>query len=174
MVSFPSTAMPSVAELAEIARPAIVPFQAAKVYLIDPADNTREGSIDGGKSSYQVTVHPYWSGHARIQPIRLNLNNKQPTDDTHTRVYLFQCDYAKDGTFPDVRPGHEFIVANGGNQQLLTQYQYVVTGLGNSTMAFDNNVYTLVDLEQHPNYRIGTPVYPGIDLFPSEDLFPDG
>lgn len=174
MVAFPGLNIPTVGQLAEFARPAIQPLQVARVYLIDPSENTRTGSISGGKDSYHVSVHPYWSGHARMQPIRLNLVDKEQTNDTTTRVYLFQCDYAKDGTFPDVKPGHEFIVASAGNQQLLTQYQYVVTGLGNSTMAFDNNVYAMVDLERRPNYTIGTPIYPDVTLFPAEDVFPNG
>lgn len=174
MVAFPSLSIPDVAALAEFARPAIEPFHVAKVYLIDPSQNTRTGTIADGKGSYSVSVHPYWSGMARMQPIRLNLVTKEQTDDTTTRVYLFQCDFAKDQTFPDVKPGHEFIVASAGNQQLLTQYQYVVTGLGNSTMAFDNNIYALVDLEKRPHYFIGPPVWPDVTLFPKEDLFPNG
>jgi len=165
MVAFPNLNIPDVGTLAEIARPALEPFHVVQCYLFSPNDNTGSGSISGGKDSYNWQVHPYWSGNARIQPIRLNLVSKEQTDDTTTRVYLFQCDYAKDATFPDVRPGDEFIVVSAGNQPLLVNYQYVVTGLGNSGMAFENNVYTMVDLENRPNYVIGTPTNDSVEMF---------
>ncbi len=106
--------------------------------------------------------------------MRTNLLSKETTNDTTTRVVEFQLGYAKDGTLPDVAPGHEIIVANGGNNQLLMMYQYVITGTLNSTSAFNHTVFTQVNLEARADYVVGEPLYPGVDLYPAEDLFPNG
>jgi hypothetical protein len=176
MVAFPlrpRVAVGDVAALAETARPLITPWYKGYVYLFNPNDNTGTGTnIDAG--TMDISVHPYWAGPARIQPMRTNLNSKQTTNDTTTRVVEFEVDYAKDGILPDVRPGHQIIVARGGNNQLLTQYQYVVTGTLNSTMAFNHTIFTEVNMEVKPHFVIGAPLYPSVDLYPSEDLFPNG
>jgi hypothetical protein len=176
MTGFPARVRVSVgdvAALAETARPVITPWYKGYVYVFDPHDNTGAG-VDIDSGTIDISVHPYWAGPARIQPMRTNLSSKQTTNDTTTRVVEFQVGYAKDGTLPDVRPGHQIIVARGGNNQLLTQYQYVITGGMNSTMAFNHTIYTDVNLEAKPNYVIGEPLYPSVDLYPSEDLFPNG
>jgi len=176
MVAFPlrpRVALGDVAALAETVRPIITPWYKGYVYIFNPGDNTGTGiDIDTGLSDIQV--HPYWAGPARIQPMRTNLLSKETTNDTTTRVVEFQLGYAKDGTLPDVAPGHQIIVANGGNNQLLTLYQYVITGTLNSTSAFNHTVFTQVNLEARANYTVGEPLYPGVDLYPGEDVFPNG
>lgn len=177
MVAFPSRvklAYGDVAALAEIVRPIITPWYSGKIYIFNPADSDVDTDIDAGPSGSSVVLHPYWNGPARIQPTRGVLDSKETTNDTTRRGVLFQTGYAKDGTLPDVRPGHQIIVTNGGNNQLLTQYQYVITGMINSSMAWNNTIFTDVNLEAKPNYSIGAPLYPGEDLFPDEDVFPNG
>lgn len=175
MTAFPSRArVPygDVAGYAEIVRPYITPWYKGVIYIFNPEQNTRVTDMEAGTKT--ITVHPYYHSTARIQPLRTNLNSKQTTNDTTTRRVQFQTGYAKDGAMPDVRPGHQIIVANGGNNQLLTQYQYVITGTVNATGAFQHTIFTEVNLEAKPNYLIGDPLFPSLSLFPDPDLFPNG
>jgi len=173
MVAFPSrprVAYGDVAAIAETVRPIITPWYKGYVHIFIPPAPGEGIDIDAG--TMQVTINPYWSGPARIQPIRNMLLSKETTNDTQVRTVLFQLGYAKDGTLPDVRPGHQIVVSNGGNNQLLTQYQYVVGGSLNSTGAWNHTIFTTANLEVNPNYSIGPAVFPGEDVFPDEDLFP--
>lgn len=177
MVAFPARpriAYGDVAAIAEIARPIITPWYSGIIYIFNPSDSEIVTNIDLGPSGSSVTHHPYWHGASRIQPIRRNLNSKETTNDTQRRTIQFQLAWAKDGTLPDVRPGHQIIVSNGGNNQLLTQYQYTITGTINSSAAWNNTIFADVNLEANPHYSIGAPVFPGEDVFPDEDLFPNG
>lgn len=177
MVAFPSRARVAygdVAALAEVVRPIITPWYSGVIYIFNPSDSDIVDDIDLGISASSVTIHPYWHGAARIQPIRRNLDSKETTNDTQRRTVEFQLSWAKDGAIPDVRPGHQIIVSNGGNNQLLTQHQYVITGMLNSSQAWNCTIFTDVNLEAKPNYSIGDPLYPGEDVFPADDLFPNG
>jgi len=175
MVNFPGVnkiVYGDVAAIAEIVRPIITAWYSGRIYIFDPSQNTENRDIDNG--IFEVIIHPYWNGPARIQPMRTNLDSKQTTNDTTSRMVEFQCGYAKDGTLPDVRPGHQIIVTNGGNNQLLTLGQYVVTGTLNSSQAWNHTIFTKSNLEARPNYVIGAPLYPADDLWPDNDLFPNG
>lgn len=177
MVAFPSRgtlAYGDVAALAEVVRPVITAWYSGIIYIFNPSDNEIIDDIDLGQDESVVVLHPYWHGPARIQPTRGVLGSKETTNDTTRRSVLVQTGYAKDGTMPDVRPGHQIIVSHGGNNQLLTQYQYVIGGMVNSSMAWNNSIFANVNLEAKPNYSIGAPLYPSDDLFPDEDVFPNG
>lgn len=169
MVAFPARVrVPygDVEALAETVRPIITPWYSGYIYIINPSDNTNNTDIDTGVM--EITVHPYWAGESRIQPIRSNLLSKQTTNDTTTRVVQFQAGYAKDRTFPDVPPGHLIIVANGGNDKTLELYQYVVIGSLNSSSAFNETVFAQVNLEARANWTIGDPMSPEVELWPLE------
>lgn len=156
MVNFPSRpkiAYGDVAAIAEIVRPIITAWYSGEILIYNPSDNTKNINIDGGV--FEVIVHPYWGGPARIQQLRRNLDSKQTTNDTTSRTVQFQCDYAKDGTLPDVLPGHEIIVINGGNNHLLTLGQFVISGTMNSSSAWQNTIITESNLEARPNYVVG-------------------
>lgn len=155
MVAFPSRpkiAYGDVAAIAEIVRPIVTAWYSGKIYIFNPEDNTTESDIDNGV--FEAVIHPYWYGPARIQPMRTNLDSKQTTNDTTTRVVEFQCGFAKDGTLPDVRPGHQIVVADGGNNQLLELGQYVITGTMNSSQAWNHTIWAETNLEARPNFAI--------------------
>lgn len=166
MVDFPSrirVPYGDVAALAETVRPIITPWYAGWIYIYDPNQNTGTG-VDIDTGILDIVVHPYWGGKARIQPMRTNLLSKETTNDTTTRVVEFQVGYAKDKTLPDVAPGHQIIVMNGGNNNLLKVYQYTVTGMLNSTSAFNNTIFSQVNLETRANYTDVSPL-DGVDIY---------
>lgn len=176
MVAFPARpkiAYGDVAAIAETVRPIITPWYKGWVHIFNPNDNTGTGiDIDAGPGATDITINPYWSGPARIQPIRNLLLSKETTNDTQVRTVLFQLGYAKDGTLPDVRPGHQIVVSNGGNNQLLMLFQYVVSGSLNATGAWNHTIFATTNLETRPNYSFGDALFPAEDLFPDEDVFP--
>lgn len=175
MVAFPSHApikFGDVAAMAEFARPFITPWYSGYIYIFRTSDNVKTGSIDGGKNSYTITISPYWHGPARIQPKRLNLPTKETTNDTTSHLFEFQLEYAKDGTLPLTSPGDQIIVYNGGNNQLLTQYQYVITGDVDASDALNNTIWAFSNLEARPNYQFSTALFPSETLYPGPNVFP--
>lgn len=159
MVSFPGkqrVSVGDVAGIAELARPLVEPWYSGYICVFNPSDNTGGIDIDAGTIDY--SIHPYWAGAARIQNIRTNLFSKQPTNDTTTRTVQFQIGYAKDSVIPDIHSGHQVVVIDGGNNHLLTTYQYVITGMINSSMAFNYTIIAEVNLESRANYVIGEPI----------------
>ena len=173
MVAFPSRpriAYGDVAAIAETVRPIITPWYKGRIYIFTPPDSAAGINIDAG--TMELAITPYWNGPARIQPTRNYLLSKETTNDTRVREVLFQCGYAKDGTLPDVRPGDQIIVANGGNNQLLTQYQYVIAGTLNSSVAWNHTIRATTNMEAVPHYQFDTAVWPDEDIFPGENLFP--
>lgn len=155
MVNFPSrpsVAYGDVSGYAELLRPLITPWYSGYIHIFDPLQNTKSTDWENGTKT--VVLHPYWDGPTRIQPIRRNLNNKETTNDTQSRTIQFQLGYAKDGTLPDVKPGHQIVVTDGGNNVLLTLYQYVITGTINSSQAWQHTIFAETNLEARPNYTI--------------------
>lgn len=110
-----------------------------------------------------ITVEPLHVGWFRIQPLRTALNQKKAIDSTTTRTHQFwPLDFPADESLPDIKPGFEIIVMDGGNDPYLSLYKYVVTGSTNSSMAWNRTIETVVNLEARPDYDTsGWPQKPG-------------
>lgn len=110
-----------------------------------------------------VTVTPLHVGWFRVQPLRTALNQKKAIDSTTTRTHQFwPLDFPADESLPDIKPGFEIIVMDGGNDPYLELYKYVVTGSSNSSMAWNRTIETVVNLESRPDYdTTGWPPKPG-------------
>lgn len=155
MVAFPTLTTVPYADVdgyAELLRPLVTPWiQQAWVAIIDPTtrtetENPATGLITG------VTATPVYTGWSRIQPLRTALNVKRAVDTTTSRTVQFWIGYTKDGTLPDIKPGFEVVVMDGGNDPKLTKYQYVVTGSQNSSAAWQRTIETTVNMESRPDY----------------------
>lgn len=114
-----------------------------------------DNSVTGAITS--VTVKPadlLYVGWLRVQPLRTALNQKRAIDSTTTRTHQFwPLDFPMGGTLPDIKPGFEVIVMDGGNDPHLEDYKYVVTGATNSSMAWNRTIETVVNLEARPDYN---------------------
>ena len=119
--------------------------------IIDPSKSITTSNIAAGtKSTIQF---PLGCGPTRIQSLKRPLNARNQTNDTTTRVIQFWLDFPKDQSLPDVKAGLEIIVTNGGNDPYSANYQYVVTGATNSTIAWQRTVQALSNMETRPNYQ---------------------
>ena len=138
--------------LAELMKPAINMWKnQGYCILIDPLKAISIVSITAGtKSTIQF---PLGSGPTRIQPLKRPLTARNQTNDTTSRVIEFWLDFPKDGTLPDIRPGLEIVVTNGGNDPYSVNYQYVISGATNSTIAWQRTVETMSNMEIRPNYQ---------------------
>lgn len=155
MVAFPTLTTVPYADVdgyAELLRPLVTPWvKQAWVAIIDPTKRTTtENAITGVISN--VTVTPVFTGWARVQPLRTALNVKRAVDTTTSRTVQFWVGYTKDDTLPDIKPGFEVVVMDGGNDPQLEEYQYVVTGSQNSSAAWQRTIETIVNLESRPDY----------------------
>lgn len=126
----------------------------AEIVIIDPTLDVRMGSLSDGPSSRTVIRFPTYWGRTRVQPRRAALESRQIVNDTFTRRVDFWLEYPMDDVLPDIRAGHQLYVTDGGNDPYLTNYQYVVTGAINSSMAWQRTVQTNVDLEADPQFDI--------------------
>lgn len=147
----------------EFMRPLLDPWiKQAWAAIIDPQQRVVvRDEITGVIES--VTVTPLHVGWFRIQPLRTALNQKKAIDSTTTRTHQFwPLDFPADETLPDIKPGFEIIVMDGGNDPYLELYKYVVTGSTNSSMAWNRTIETTVNLEARPDYDTsGWPQRPG-------------
>lgn len=119
--------------------------------IVDPNATIRSRDILAGTSA--VMPIPLGSGPCRIQPIKSNLTERNQTNDTDARTIQFWLDFPKDQTIPDIRPGFEIIVTNGGNDPYLSSYQYPVIGAMNSSMAWQRTIQATVNMEAQPQYK---------------------
>jgi len=133
-------------------RPLLKPWiEQAWVAIIDPlAKVVVRDSVT--EAILSVTVEPLWVGWSRVQPLRTDVTVKKAVDSTTQRTVQFWIDFPADETIPDVRPGYEMVVIDGGNDPYLLLNKYVVTGALNSSMAWQRTINTFVDLESRPNY----------------------
>lgn len=138
--------------VADMMKPAINLWKnQAYCIIIDPSQSIITSNITAGtKSTIQF---PLGSGPTRIQSLKRPLNARNQTNDTTTRVIQFWLDFPKDKTLPDMKAGLEIIVTNGGTDPYSSNYQYVVTGATNSSIAWQRTVQTLSNMETRPNYQ---------------------
>lgn len=123
----------------------------AWIAIIDPTQTTStEDSVTGVITG--VTITPVWTGYSRVQPLRSALGVKRAVDSTTTRVVQFQIEYPTEVKAFDIKPGFEIVVMDGLNDPFLEEYQYVVTGAINSSMAWQRTIETTVNLESRPQY----------------------
>lgn len=141
-------------DVANLVRPIIEDFtNQGEVFIVDRSKAFKDYDVDTGA----LVIVPWlvYSGPARIQPLRTDLNSKIVANDTTIRAVQFWIDYPMDGEIPDVRPGFEVVVTDGGNDQYLQFYEYIVTGAMNSSMAWNRTIGTSVNLESRPDYTFG-------------------
>jgi hypothetical protein len=119
--------------------------------LIDPKKAKTVTNIQAGTRT--VIQVPIGSGPMRIQPIKTDLTARNQTNDTTTRPVQFWLDFPDLGTIPDIYPGLEIVVTNGGNDPYSVNYQYSVTGAMNSSMAWQRTVNTITNMESRPSYQ---------------------
>lgn len=138
--------------LAELMKPAINLWKnQGYCIIIDPSQSIVTANIVAGtKSTIQF---PLGSGPTRIQSLKRPLTARNQTNDTTTRVIQFWLDFPKDGTLPDLKAGLEIVVTNGGNDPYSSNYQYVITGATNSTIAWQRTVQALSNMETRPSYQ---------------------
>lgn len=133
-------------------RPLVEPWmKQGTIVIIDPSQNVIDRDIDTGVTT--ITVTPLWAGMSRIQPIKDVLDVKTTLNDSTARTVLFWLPYPKDDE-PSflLKPGLEFVVIDGHNDPDLVNYQYIVTGAMNSSMAWQRTVKCRVNMENRPNY----------------------
>jgi hypothetical protein len=136
-------------------KPHVEPFVDGKawIHLIDPTLIEEDINIKAGTMT--VTGGPVWSGWARVQPIRNDVNAWRATNPTTTRTVQFWVEFPEDQTI-DIKPGFRIcvdpLVDGDNNDPWLAEYQYVVMGGLNSTQAWQRTINTQVDLEIRPNY----------------------
>lgn len=122
--------------------------------IIDPTQDVKlAGSLADGPTARVIVRFPIYWGDTRIQPRRAALDSRQLVNDTSTRRVDFWFEYPMDEELPDIRPGYQIVVTNGGNDPYLELYQYMVTGAINSSMAWQRSVQTVADLERVPDYE---------------------
>lgn len=150
--TIPTMAIGDVVAYREFMRPLLAPWiHQAWVAIVDPLQKVVvRDDITGAVTS--VTIEPIWTGWSRVQPLRTALNVKKAVNSTTTRVIQFWVDFPVDQTIPDIRPGLEIVVMDGLNDPFLTEYEYLVTGSENSSMAWQRTIETVVNLEGRPNY----------------------
>lgn len=138
--------------LAELMKPAINLWKnQGYCILIDP---TKAISLTNITAGTKTTIQfPLGSGPTRIQPLKRPLTARNQTNDTTNRTVEFWLDFPKDKTIPDLRPGLEIVVTNGGNDPYSVNYQYVISGATNSTIAWQRTVMTNTNMEIRPNYQ---------------------
>ena len=138
--------------LAELMKPAINLWKnQGYCIIIDPSKSISTTNIAAGtKATIQF---PLGSGPTRIQPLKRPLTARNQTNDTTTRVVQFWLDFPKDASIPDLRPGLEIVVTNGGNDPYNVYYQYVISGATNSTIAWQRTVDTMANMEVRPSYQ---------------------
>lgn len=156
LVGFPSSAPFGYADadgMAEFIRPWLEPWmKQAYAVLVDPTRQFSQYDVD---TDEQIVV-PYvvWFGDVRVQPLRTDLNSIRSVNDSTTRPVQFWLPFPKDNVVPDVRPGFQFAVTDGGNDPMLTKYMYSVTGSMNSSMAWQRTVNTITDMELRPDWDV--------------------
>lgn len=140
------------AGLAELMKPAINLWKnQGYCIIIDPSKTITITNIVAGTNT--VLQFPLGSGPTRIQQLKRPLTARNQTNDTTNRVIEFWLDFPKDKTIPDMRPGLEIVVTNGGNDPYSINYQYVVSGATNSTIAWQRTIQTTTNMEMRPNYQ---------------------
>lgn len=138
--------------LAELMKPAINLWKnQGYCIIIDPTNSVSTTNIAVGTKS--VVQFPLGSGPTRIQQLKRPLTARNQTNDTTNRVIEFWLDFPKDRTIPDLKPGLEIVVTNGGNDPYSINYQYVISGATNSTIAWQRTVQTMTNMEARPNYQ---------------------
>lgn len=121
--------------------------------IVDPTNKITIGRNVTTGVSGTVLQFPLGSGPTRIQAIKTNLTERNQTNDTTARPVQFWLDFPKDATIPDVRPGFEMVVTNGGNDPYLVNYSYPVVGAINSSEAWQRTINTVSNLENKPKYN---------------------
>lgn len=122
-------------------------FQTATIVLIDPRIT----------EPLPVIV---WSGLARVQPYRKDLNSPQVGNPTVVGTVRFQVDFTEDGPLPDIGTNFEVFVipqALSGREYpdpYISEYAHIVTSAMNSSMAWERTIETTVNTEAKPNYNI--------------------
>lgn len=148
----------------EVARPILNDFidTGAWCSIIDPSATVEERHPITG-STISVTITPILTGWFRVQPLRTDNAVKRALDSTTQRaVQFWPQDFPVDGTLPDIKPGFEVVVMSCKADPQLQNYQYVVTGAINSSMAWNRTINTFTNLETRPNYNTSTwPQPPG-------------
>jgi hypothetical protein len=141
--------------IAEEYRPALMEWLVqGTAIVIDPTQDVKlAGTLAAGPTARNIVRFPLYWGDTRIQPRRAALDSRQLVNDTSTRRVDFWFDYPMDEEIPDIRPGYQIVVTDGGNDPYLRLYQYMVTGAINSSMAWQRSVQTVADLEREPDYE---------------------
>lgn len=141
-------------------RPATVPY--------DPITG------DGGEDGIDII----WSGKARVQQLRTPREFTTPYQASASRNFRFQLD--PDDSVPWLYEGVKARVTDGGRDDALTSYLFVVNSAINSsheavrTIELNSNMRPTVWSWGPPPEPSENPVFPAMMLFPSEELFPTG
>jgi hypothetical protein len=110
--------------------------------VYDPATNTFSGS----------TV-PLYTGPARIQPVSNPTDSTSSYNPTSLQVVHVILPLNKntlegsEGALPDIRPNHKVKVVTSPHNSQLLAFSYEVTGVLNSSNAWERTLICRVDME---------------------------
>ena len=132
------------AAIAAEMRGAVARWYNAEIQIIDP--NLREQTWNEFTNSYgSSTESVVWSGKARVQPIGAERLVDLQIAQGSIRAVRFQVPY--DASLPLIREGLQIIVTDGGEDIVLEDLMFVVTGSVNSSYGWNRTIECDVNLK---------------------------
>lgn len=130
-------------EWAEGLRASVESGMIASVHLFEPGgEGVWDPSINDWTEPLPVTLY---EGKARVQPIRTASDRTVPGNATTVQTVLVSV--PREATALDIRPGQQLRVTGAGMNPQLTEFQYVVHEVLDSSNPLEKTFYCKVNQE---------------------------
>lgn len=128
----------------------LVEYQNAQIEIRDPQLLNRTGNINDG---YIYTGDPVvWSGQARVASTRTDVSAGGTTSTNPTSIKAMRVQIPYDKDFQRVKRGWEVRVTDGGRNDRLTEYLFMIESDVNSSQVASLTFNTTVDVESEPQW----------------------
>lgn len=118
--------------------------------IIDPSKKIVSQNIMTGQA-FALQI-PVGSGPMRMQQLRPPATGAVTAHEKSNGV-RFSMDYPRDQRIPEIRPGFEVVVTNGGNDPYANKFQYVVSSALNSSVAWQRVIQCVANSRSKPEYQ---------------------
>lgn len=129
-------------------------LQLAQVEIYNPATGSQ--AYDATTNTWSGTATQLYNGRARVQPIGAAGDTGDTYNPTLFQTVKVQIAYNKNeitgatAAMPDIRPNDRMRITSSTYNESLTKFIYVVTGVLNSSNAWERTLLCRVDIELDP------------------------
>lgn len=135
----------NIAAVAELMRATEESWMNGLIQIIDPNIGEGNYSVLNNRTTGGEPV-VLWEGKARIQPIRAATPSAGTFENASIRGVRFKIPLGADIGVGPIREGLQIYVIDGGEDESLTHYNYIISNGINSSLAWNRTIEATVDL----------------------------